>query len=76
MGLVGPVPVYCDLVRWKVGSSASISVWQHMQFSEQIRPRDTLACCWLWTGSVCGGDQTGGGGGVVVIRPVGEEVWW
>ena len=23
-----------------------LSVWQHVQLSEQIRPRDTLACCW------------------------------
>ena len=22
------------------------SVWQHVQLSEQIRPWDTLACCW------------------------------
>ena len=21
-------------------------MWQHIQLSEQIRPRDTLACCW------------------------------
>ena len=46
LGLVGPVSVYCDWVRWKVGSAASISVWQHVQLSEQIRPWDTLACCW------------------------------
>ena len=24
----------------------NISVWQHVQLSEQIRPWDTLACCW------------------------------
>ena len=38
LGLVGPVSVYCDWVRWKVGSAASISVWQHVELSEQIRP--------------------------------------
>ena len=46
LGLVGPVSVYCDWVRWKVWSAASISVWQHVTLSEQIRPWDTLACCW------------------------------
>ena len=34
------------LWRWKVGSAASISVWQHVKLSVQIRPWDTLACCW------------------------------
>ena len=38
LGLVGPVSVYCDWVRWKVGSAASISVWQHVKLSLQIRP--------------------------------------
>ena len=33
-----PVSVYCDWVRWRVGSAASISVWQHIKLSEQIRP--------------------------------------
>ena len=46
LGLVGLVSVYCDWVRWKVGSATSISVWQHVNLSEQICPRDTLACCW------------------------------
>ena len=48
LGLVGPVSVYCDWVRWKVGSATSTSVWQHIKLSEQIRPWDTLrlACCW------------------------------
>ena len=46
LGLVGPVSVYCDWVRWKVGSATSISVWKHVKLSEQIRPRDKLACCW------------------------------
>ena len=46
LGLVGPVSVYCDFVRWKVVSAASIWVWQHVKLSEQIRPWDTLACCW------------------------------
>ena len=38
LGLVGPVSVYCDWVRWKVGSATCISVWQHVKLSEQIRP--------------------------------------
>ena len=38
LGLVGPVSVYCDWVRWKVGSATSISVWQRVKLSEQIRP--------------------------------------
>ena len=46
LGLVGPVSEYCDPVRWKVWSATSISVWQHVKLSEQIRPWDTLACCW------------------------------
>ena len=46
LGLVGQVSVYCDWVRWKVRSATSISVWQHVKLSEQIRPWDTLACCW------------------------------
>ena len=43
-GLVGLVLVHCDWVRKEVGSAASVSVWQLR--IEQIRPRDTLACCW------------------------------
>ena len=38
LGLVGSVSVYCDWVRQKVGSATSISVWQHVKLSEQIRP--------------------------------------
>ena len=38
LGLVGPVSVYCNWVRWKIVSAASISVWQQVQLSEQIRP--------------------------------------
>ena len=30
----------------KVWSATCISVWQHVKLSEQIRPWDTLACCW------------------------------
>ena len=30
----------------EVGSATSISVWQQVKLSEQIRPWDTLACCW------------------------------
>ena len=37
-GLFGPVSVHCDWVRWKVGSATSISMWQHVNSSEQIRP--------------------------------------
>ena len=46
LGLVGQVSVYCDWVRWKVWSAASVSVRQHVKLSEQIRPWDTFACCW------------------------------
>ena len=46
LGLVGLVLVYCDWVRWKVWSATSISVWQHVKLSVQIRPWDTLAWCW------------------------------
>ena len=38
LGLVDPVSEYCDWVRWKFGSTASVSMWQHVQLSEQIRP--------------------------------------
>ena len=38
LGPVGPVSVYCDWVRQNVGSATSISVWQHVKLSEQIRP--------------------------------------
>ena len=37
LGLVGPVSLYCDRVRWQVWSAPSISVWQHVQLSEQVR---------------------------------------
>ena len=46
LGLVGPVSVYCDWARRKAGSATSISVWQRVKLSEQIRPWDTLACGW------------------------------
>ena len=46
LGLVDLVSVYRDWVRWKVWSATFISVWQHVKLSEQIHPRDTLACCW------------------------------
>ena len=46
LGPVGPVSVYCDWVRLKAWSATSISVWQHVQLSEWIRPWDILACCW------------------------------
>ena len=38
LGLVALVSVYYDWVWQKVGSAASISVWQHLKLSEQIRP--------------------------------------
>ena len=38
LGLVGPVPAFCDLMKHQVCSAASISVWQHAQWSEQIFP--------------------------------------
>ena len=31
---------------WLGDTETSISVWQHVKLSEQIRPWDTLACCW------------------------------
>ena len=37
-GLVSPVSVYCDWVRWKVGSATSTAVWQHGKLSEQTDP--------------------------------------
>ena len=46
LGLVGPVSVYCNWVRWKGWPVTIISVWQHVQLSEQTRPWDTVACCW------------------------------
>ena len=46
LGLIGPVSVCCDWVRWKVWSATSISVRQHVILPEQIRPWDTLTCCW------------------------------
>ena len=36
LGLVSPVSVYCDWVRWKVGSATSISVWQYLKLSEHV----------------------------------------
>ena len=38
LGLVGPVSVYCDWVRWKFGSATSISVWQHANCLSSSRP--------------------------------------
>ena len=37
LGLVGPVSVYCDWVRWKVWSATSVSMGQHVKLSAQIR---------------------------------------
>ena len=45
-GLVGPVSVYCDWVRWKVGSATSISMWQHEICQSGSVPEIHLACCW------------------------------
>ena len=44
LGLVGTVSVYWSWVR--VWTATSISVWQHVQLSEQIHPWDPLVCCW------------------------------
>ena len=38
LGLVVPVSVYCDWVRYKVGSAVSVSVWQHVHLFEQSVP--------------------------------------
>ena len=37
LGLVDPVSVYCDWLRWKVWSATSVSVWQHVNLSQQFR---------------------------------------
>ena len=44
MGLVGPVSVRYDWMRWRVwtGTSVCISVWQHIKLCEQIRLLDTF----------------------------------
>ena len=50
------------ICSFSVWSAASISVWQHVKLSVQIRPWDTLACCWdvnqptniLYKGRRCG----------------------
>ena len=44
LGLVGLVSVHCDWVRLNVWSATSVC--QHVKLSVQIRPWDTLACCW------------------------------
>ena len=36
MGLVGPVSVYCVWMRWRVGSAASVSVWQRVKLSRSV----------------------------------------
>ena len=41
-----PVVSIIWLGEVELGSPTFISVWQHVQLSEQIRPWDTLACCW------------------------------
>ena len=38
LGLTGSMSVCCDWVRYKVGSTTSILVWQHVYISKQIRP--------------------------------------
>ena len=38
LGLVGPVSVYCDRVKWKVSSSTSASVWQHVSCLSRFVP--------------------------------------
>ena len=44
--LVDPSSLYCHWVWQKVWSATSISVWQHVRLSEQIRPWDTFALCY------------------------------
>ena len=39
-------PTCCVLARLQVQSATCISRWKDVQLSTQIRPRDTLACCW------------------------------
>ena len=49
LGLAGILSVYCDWVGQQVRqvwSATPISMWQHVQLSEQICPWDTLASCW------------------------------
>ena len=41
-GLVGPVSVFYHWVRLHVQSTAPITVWQHVKWSEQTRPLDTV----------------------------------
>ena len=36
--LAGHVAVYCDRMKYQVSSATCISVWQHVQLSDQIRP--------------------------------------
>ena len=38
----------CSVIRWDgmFVLQLQISVWQHVKLSEQIRPWDTLECCW------------------------------
>ena len=42
MGLVAPVSVYCDRVRLQVWSATSVSVWQHIQLSRQIKSFESV----------------------------------
>ena len=39
LGLVSPVSVYCDWVRWRVGSATSILVWQHVNCQSRSVPK-------------------------------------
>ena len=48
LGLVGPVSVHCDWLEYRVWSATSISVWQHIHLSEQIRPWNTQSYILLW----------------------------
>ena len=52
-GVLGSIPrladqvsVYCYRVKKSVWTAASISIWQHAQSPEQIRPRYTLEPSW------------------------------
>ena len=46
LGLVGPVSVYYDWVRWKVWSATSISVWEHVKLSK-ADPSQRYTCMLL-----------------------------
>ena len=44
--MVGVVSAYCRWVGEQIKTAISLSVWQHVKLSVQIRPWYTLACFW------------------------------